>query len=93
MEPYINLLTAMASFGIVLRLCTFKHEGHQHKWGMALFAWFTVFISGAQGIHIIFFGGTVSISTLGITLILLYLVLRSKGNIACLTRIHQHELV
>lgn len=92
MEPYIKLLTALASFLIVIRLSTFKAEGKCQRLGIAAIAWITIILSGAQGIHILFFAAPVSISTLGLTLILLFLVLRTKGNMAHLLRI-KHDMV
>lgn len=92
-DIFVRVIAAIISFAIVIRVVTFKAIGKTNRRGVSVIAWAIIVFASAQGIAAIFSEDTIPLSSLGISTVLLYTVLVTKGNIAPILRSHENDMV
>lgn len=79
-------IVAIASGVTALRLITYHRGTSEYCFFKSLIAYVLIVISGAQAIHILINHAQVTLLQTLATIVMMSLLLRSKGNVGCIFR-------
>ena len=82
MELLLDTLTAIASISIVARIITYNRNGSTYCYKSSVMAWFITVIAGIQFINLVLSVNHATLSSFGLTIVILWFLIISKGNVA-----------
>lgn len=82
----VAFLVVAANIVIAARLICYQRHGSRYRWQMSLLAYVLIVCAGGQTIDVLFNGAPASWWQAGISLVVAGLVLRARGNTACIVR-------
>lgn len=83
----IALIFVLANITIAARLICYQRHGSRFRLGISALAYVLIVCAGAQVIDVLFNSALVSAWQAGFSVAAAALVLRARGNVACIARI------
>lgn len=83
----IALIVVIANIATAACLICYQRRGARYRFWMSLLAYVLIVCAGGQVIDVLTSHGSVSIWQAGMSVVVAALVLRSRGNVACVVRI------
>lgn len=84
---FIPCIVIVANAVTAGRLISYQRRGARYRPGVSFVAYSLIVCSGGQAIDTLFNGTAVSMWQAGFSVGMMVLVLRARGNVACITRI------
>lgn len=82
----IALIVVVANVATATRLICYQRHGSRYRPVMSVLAYLLIVCSGGQVIDVLVNHASVSIWQAGMSVVVAALVLRSRGNVACIVR-------
>lgn len=82
----IALIVVAANIVTVARLICYQRHGARYRFLMSLLAYMLIVCAGGQVIDVLVNGSHVTIWEAGFSVVVAALVMRSRGNVACIVR-------